>query len=230
MNIHLTLEQLGDLADEHSVSASTSAEAPGDERQHLSICAECRTRLDELRSLLGRARALPAEIEPPPDVWIGVRETIESGKVVPIRAGSSRGRWTRSAGLAAAAVILVVVTATISVVVTRASMSTAAGPLASEPLAVPTTPASLITVDRSYAPTLEQLLAALAANKGALAPATVARVDRSLRVIDAAIAEVRDALTQDPGNTTLVEILSASYRQKIELLRRANELVPTSVP
>jgi hypothetical protein len=57
-----------------------------------------------------------------------------------------------------------------------------------------------------------------------LSPATVRVVERSLATIDTAIAEARAALASDPANRSLVEILSANYERKVELLQRATEL------
>ena len=45
-----------------------------------------------------------------------------------------------------------------------------------------------------------------------------------MRVIDAAILEARQALAQDPSNRELMEILSTTYTQKIDLLERSAEM------
>jgi hypothetical protein len=57
-----------------------------------------------------------------------------------------------------------------------------------------------------------------------LAPETVAQLKASLRTIDEAILEGRGALARDPANKLLIEMLSASYRQKVDLLRRSTEM------
>ena len=41
---------------------------------------------------------------------------------------------------------------------------------------------------------------------------------------DSAIAEARAALLADPNNGMLVDLLSASYQRKLDLLRRTSEL------
>jgi len=64
----------------------------------------------------------------------------------------------------------------------------------------------------------------LDSQKDALAPETVAQLNASLRTIDEAILEARNALARDPANKMLVEMLSASYRQKVDLLRRTTEM------
>jgi hypothetical protein len=86
------------------------------------------------------------------------------------------------------------------------------------------TPAVLRAVDESYAGVLEELATTLATQRRALAPETVATLERTLRIIDEAIAEARSALAADPGNGALLDVLSANYEQKVQLLRRASEL------
>jgi hypothetical protein len=64
----------------------------------------------------------------------------------------------------------------------------------------------------------------LDSQRDVLAPETVAQLNASLRTIDEAILEARNALARDPANKMLVEMLSASYRQKVDLLRRTTEM------
>jgi hypothetical protein len=60
--------------------------------------------------------------------------------------------------------------------------------------------------------------------EGSLAPETVAQLKASLRTIDEAILEARLALARDPANQTLIEMLSGTYKQKVDLLRRTAEM------
>jgi hypothetical protein len=57
-----------------------------------------------------------------------------------------------------------------------------------------------------------------------LAPETIAQLKASLRTIDDAISEARSALLRDPNNKLLIEMLSANYKQKLDLLRRSTEM------
>ena len=68
----------------------------------------------------------------------------------------------------------------------------------------------------------------LAARKHTLAPETIAAVERSLRTIDAALAEAREALARDPASETLARLLVAGHDQKVELLRHATRLATQS--
>jgi len=40
--------------------------------------------------------------------------------------------------------------------------------------------------------------------------------------VDVAIAELKDAIARDPNNPALRQLLATSYRQKVELLKRAS--------
>src|SRR5205823_196499 len=53
-----------------------------------------------------------------------------------------------------------------------------------------------------------------------LRPETRASLDRDLRTVDVAIAELKDAVARDPNNPALRRLLASSYRQKIDLLKR----------
>jgi hypothetical protein len=170
--------------------------------------------------LLESSRALPP-MAPPPDLWNDIRATI----VAPKRA-TATSWWLQRGFLAAAAVLLIVASSTITAVVMRqrapASLVSASAPEVA-PTVVPL-PASMAAIEAGYLGTATELAEALAAQQSKLAPATVAKVEASLRVIDEAIAEARRALAQDPANRTLLDIFSANYQQKLELLRRAAEL------
>lgn len=54
-----------------------------------------------------------------------------------------------------------------------------------------------------------------------LDPATVAILDRNLRVIDLAIEQCNQALTRDSASTFLIESLNNAYQTKVKLLRMA---------
>jgi hypothetical protein len=49
----------------------------------------------------------------------------------------------------------------------------------------------------------------------------MASIQRDLRVIDQAIGELQLAIERDPRNPALRQLLASSYRQKVQVLRRA---------
>ena len=54
-----------------------------------------------------------------------------------------------------------------------------------------------------------------------LDPATVRVLEENLRIIDRALTEARAALRSDPGNPVLEELLLATHRKRLDLLRGA---------
>jgi hypothetical protein len=57
--------------------------------------------------------------------------------------------------------------------------------------------------------------------RGELDASTVAVIEKNLRAVDAAIAQIRAALKQDPGSSLLGGQASRALEMKVELLRRA---------
>jgi hypothetical protein len=199
---HLTFEEISELAER------------GDEPDgHVAECASCRDTLRRIRSLLTATQALPREVEPPAEVWSALRDRMAGHRT------SATRRWWHNGWLATAAgIVLVLGTAIIT-------SNTAPRAKASKlPPATAELPVAVRAVDLNYVETVAHLREALDGQRRALAPATVRTVDRALAVIDSAIAEARAALASDPANSALVDILSAHYQRKVELLQRATEL------
>lgn len=180
--------------------------------KHLGECASCRDTLNRVRSLVQAAGALPRDVAPPPGVWHGIRRGVQQRP--------RRPSWVRMASLAAAAVVVFAV----GVSLLRPGRSGKARAVDS-PVAVPVV---LTSVERHYEPSIAELRLTLEQQRGSLSPATVRILERTVAVIDTAIAEARAALASDPGNRELAGILSAQYRHKVELLQRATTLSPST--
>jgi hypothetical protein len=193
--------------------------------------------LDEqmLSELQRRVRELPREIAPPEGAWNRIARQIESERVVssPI----ARSLWQRPAFLAAAAVFLVAVTSvTTSVVVTRRMdnglRETAATPgdaarkavMSGAVASAPGTLAEFTARENDYIATVNALSNTIESEHVELAPGTIMKLKESVRIIDEAILEARRALARDPSNKALMEMLSTSYDQKVDLLRRTAEM------
>ena len=205
--MHLDFDQISEIADGR-------APAEGDAR-HLADCAACRETLRRVQDLVAAAHALPRDVAPPPEVWASLRERV---------AGRPESRrfarvWWRIGSIAAAAVfVLVIGTALLLHPAAKAKGAKLSPPA---PAAIPLVVAS---VDRNYSETLTELRTTLDSQRATLSPTTVRTVERSLAVIDSAIAEAHAALARDPANQTLVDILAAHYERKVDLLQRASEL------
>jgi hypothetical protein len=229
MMTHVPWETINDYADGLLV-----AQKRAEVTQHLDRCGECRTQLVVLRGLLADAERADRVMDPPAEVWPALRAELEQRKVVDMPAGGARsalspatwrGLPTRLAWtLAVAATLLIVASSAITAVVMRGR--SAASRIAATPVraAAPVMALDVSQVEHGYLESVVELTEALEAARPHLAPATIAIVERNLAVIDAAIAESRAALVQDPGNRVLLDVLAGTYGQKLELLRRAARL------
>jgi hypothetical protein len=219
MTNHLTWEALNDLVD-----GVLTPEAMAAAESHARECATCATALAELRSTVSEARALPASLTPPDELWTDVRATIESNKVAHLPSGTApvpaaRGWWLTPRQLVAAAVVVVAATASLTgtIMNSRSSSTTAARPQAAVTV-------SWQSSEKVFQANVLQLREQLEMLHDHLSPETLVKVERALATIDLAIAEGREALLRDPANAALSELLASNYRQKIELLRRMTQL------
>jgi hypothetical protein len=182
--------------------------------------------VDSLKRILARASELPASVEPPPEAWSNIREVIrreENAVAAPIRPAAAL--WRRPLVLGAAAAILVaVLSSTLTVVYLNSLSSPAAAMTRAGDAVTPGTLVAFTMEENNYLRTAAALQELLDQQESVLAPETVAQLKASLRTIDEAIMEARSALARDPSNKLLVEMLSANYKQKVDLLRRSTEM------
>ena len=82
----------------------------------------------------------------------------------------------------------------------------------------------LAVIEAEYGQARDLLVQALDDSRGRLAPETVAVVDENLAIIGNAIAEIKTALEQDPGNRQLIRSLVAAYDREVDLLQQATQL------
>lgn len=179
---------------------------------HLGACAECTAFVRRERELRRALAELPRTIAPPPELLAAINARIDSPRALPLR---ERSLWSVRYPLAAAALVLVIATALLM----RLAQPS--------PTAIATAPATsalvreVLAAEPRYVDAAAELEAVLQDSRAQLRPETIALVESSLRVIDAALAEARSALRQDPSNASLAELLRAAHEQKLELLRRA---------
>lgn len=214
---HLTEGERQMLAD-----GSLSPEDRPALEQHLRDCGECAADVERLRAFLSSARRAPGSAPVVDALWPAVRATIEARKVLPLTAAplgtpASAGRrrlkaWGGGIGALAAAVFVVLVV--------RGGDSGRAGGADAGPPA----PSVLIAAADSahvYEAEAQALLDRLELQRALLRPEASRALARDLEAIDVAIAELKDAIARDPGNPALRQLLASSYRQKVELLKRA---------
>jgi hypothetical protein len=210
--------------------------------RHLAGCHECTRLLADLRRVVDHAQTLE-DTPPAEDLWSGIAAQIEPRtKIVRPPAGW----WTRRFDfsmpqLAAAGIVLVGLSAAAVWLALRSpaggvpAPATSGSPIAAIPPAesVATSPAPARTpgagttvvsygsssANAGYDAAVAELEQTLAEGRGRLDPRTLHIVEQNLRVIDRALTEARQAVTDDPGNAWLRMHLAATMKRKVDLLR-----------
>lgn len=200
----MTCDEAVALLDDYA-DGLLSPERAADLEAHLTTCPSCRAELESLQALLADAKALPRSIAPPPGAWSGIQQRIEGSARPGIVSLSARRSGMRTPLLAAAAVVLMVLSSAVtSLWIKRGG---------EEP--------GFAASQAEYARATAELAQKIEQNPAGLSPRTLAILERNLAIIDAAIRESEDALKSDPGDPTLEEMLLARYQQRLELLQRA---------
>jgi len=223
----MTHEVIRHLLDDY-VTGELTEDARGPVADHIAACEICAAEVESLKAILARAADLPKSIDPPAEAWSNIRSAIERDKIaVATHAGISARFW-RAYALAAAAVLLVILSSagTALYMSSRNSDERSSRVAASSPTsaATPATLAAFTIEENTYLRNVAVLQDILDQQEASLAPETVAQLKASLRTIDEAILEARNALARDPANKLLIEMLSSTYRQKVDLLRRTTEM------
>jgi len=226
--IQMSCEEVADrLADylEHEMDEETRARI----ESHANRCPECGALLADIRALQISAARLP-ELTPSRDLWSGIAERIETPVVALNPSGlvasatAPRRRW-RAAWTGLAAAGLVAVTATVTYELTSRSAVQTATPVATRPAVdSPLTPVANRAIEQTYDAEITRLRVIVKQRSAQLDPATVAVLDKNLKVIDDAIAQCKDALRADPNSRFLIESLNEALDSKVQLLRKAATL------
>jgi anti-sigma factor RsiW len=225
----MTHEVIKHLLDDY-VTGDLTEEARPPVEEHVTSCALCSAEVESLKRILARAAELPKSIDPPADAWSNIRSAISRDESA-VRADTSVSRsriWQRRYVLAAAAILVAVLSSAGTALYMNGhysgARSSGAAASNSSAEATPAALAAFAIEENNYLRTASMLQDLLDQQEASLAPETVAQLKASLRTIDEAILEARNALARDPANKLLVQMLSANYRQKVDLLRRTTEL------
>lgn len=187
---------------------------------HLASCDQCAADVSRLRTVVTRAHEASAPADAGEDLWPSIRARIECSKVVCLGALSAtpaaapRRPWLAIASTVIAAALLLAAL----VQMQRWRPEQAASARAAADVAF----ASVADSSRMYEAESRRLLNELEMQRAMMPPSASASLDDDLRVIDRSIAELKDALARDRHNVALQRLLAASYREKVELLERAN--------
>jgi predicted anti-sigma-YlaC factor YlaD len=212
-------EQLDDWVD-GTLPVGAASEVEG----HLRSCPPCRERERRLRQVLAHAAALPRSLAPPRDLWPGIAR-----RVARERSWSwAAARW-RPVALAAAATVVVGLGAVLWSGPSPSRVRTVQIPAPSPETTLVTgtvlvSDPVLAAAERDYEAAANALLEALQQRRARLQPEALAAVQANLQVIDRALAQVRQALVQDPANPELSRMLVSTHRKKVEVLSRVVKL------
>ena len=183
---------------------------------HVAGCARCRGLVVDLVELREEAARLP-ELKPTHDLWDGIASRIDA-PAVPL--AERRVTWQARTRLAAAAVLLIAATATVTWKIARTpgTVTIAAGDTAVVPGAgVALTSHSIAA---NYDSSITAIRKLIDRKDGGLDSATMRVLAINLRVIDEAISRVRAALDSMPSNKMLSQKLTRAYELKLNTLRQ----------
>ena len=231
MSGHISTERMHDLVD---------GLVPDAEREpledHLRACASCRDEVATLRELVGELGALSGAAAAPAGLWAGIEARIAAtgpgaaGAAVLPFPGARNARRRVSLTLpqlAAAAVVVAVVSAGVmwGTLSGRGAASTQAAGAEEDPGST----ARMVASGGAYAEALAQLEILVERGRESLAPETLATLERSLATVDSAIAEVEQALRNDPNSELLARLLANHQGAKLRVLRHAAARLEPSV-
>jgi hypothetical protein len=223
----MTHEVIRHLLDDY-VTGELTEDARGPVADHISACEICHAEVKSLKGILARAAELPKSIDPPAGAWLNIRAAIERDKeaVAPNHGFGSRDLWRQPYVLAAAMLLVAVLSSagTALYMSSRSANGNLSRSASTTADAGTATFAAFAIEENNYLRNVAVLQDLLDKQEASLAPETVAQLKSSLRTIDEAILEARNALARDPANKMLIEMLSGTYRQKVDLLRRTAEM------
>lgn len=207
---HLTEEERQTLAD-----GTIAAERARELDAHLRACDACAADVARLKRVMTRYSDAPAPNAPLDELWPSIRSRIDQSKVVPLGAPARKRSFTARhfgivGGLVAAAVI--------AAIVLRPSRTIPPDSVGRDSAAAVTTVADSAT---AYEDEARALLNRFEVQRAMIRPEAAQSIDRDLKVIDEAIDELKLAIANDPKNPALRQLLASSYRQKVEILKRA---------
>ena len=231
----VTCEAMASLVDD-LVDGTLDGAAEACVQAHLAGCSACRALAGDLRAIASTAASLPA-LKPRPEVWNRIARDVASARpaarVTPVVAF-----WTGwRVALAMAAVALVAVTASVSVL--RAPLAPAVTPR--QPVTqAHTTPGHqsaqdtvqdvdehLRIADAHYQQAITELETLVGSAQATLDPAVAATLDKNLGIIDKAVRESREAIKAQPNNQIAQTSLFEALRQKVALLEDTIALINT---
>ena len=184
--------------------------------RHVSDCPDCRRELDNLRSVVDRARDLSPELRPPHDLWPAIEARVRPAE------DTGRGWWLR---LAAAAIALFVLSIPLSVWWNARQEGEPVIEVEADRGGLSLTQQAVIarSEDGVLLPKTD-LVTAIERHRDVVDVGTLTVFEENMALLDQAIGELRAALDEDPQNLRLRMLLAARYQQERKLLQKVNRV------
>jgi len=186
---------------------------------HAEQCLACRRQMIEWKELSTAARALHGEWESP-DLWLRIRADLASATNEASRprrgwaalAGSVRVHWQ---ALAVAATLVILSTSSVWFVLQQPGR----GPGPAQELLTNNTLREIERTEEDYLKSIEKLSQLVESKIESPTSALMANYREKLVVIDAAIADCRTQVEQNPHNAHVRQELLAMYQDKRQTLQ-----------
>ena len=197
-------------------------------RSHLESCAACRSVLQDLEKLRRAASAL-GPMAPPDHVWLEVAGQIHLSPAPtpaapePEPRSPARTAMYQWIGLAAALVLVTGGYYVVEYLSPQPGTKLAGNAAPSGTVEAVTEELSLAA--EHYDKAVAELEAMAKADSSVLDPALASSLRQDLQTIDAAIAESRGALAQNPGSEPARESLFEALRRKVTVLQATVTLI-----
>ncbi|HEV8612768.1 MAG TPA: zf-HC2 domain-containing protein [Gemmatimonadales bacterium] len=196
---------------------------------HLVECIECAALLADLRAIVAAAPHYEGRA-PARDLWKDIEAKLDEPEVLPLRTdlptyrptvlpSYRRFSWRQ---LTAASIVMAAVGGGATWLALRTQSPTVLPSY--RPTVLPSEKTAAYA-EAQYDAAVRDLERELAAGRSRLDTATVRTIEQSLAKIDAAIAEARLAIQQDPANAYLNRQIAANMRRKLNLLRVATNAI-----
>ena len=174
--------------------------------------------------------AMPRKIDPGRDLWAGIEARISVD-----RFGNRPGIAPWGIQRIAAAVALVALTALVTLQITdRTAQPEQTVAVVTEPVLYPLiVPAALKdseAFDDKYKKQRQEMIDLLDQSLETMTPETRAKVEDNLKQINRALSDISDALSGDPDNVLLQQLLLTMYQEELAVFENVNRITKDLPP
>ena len=216
MNCEQVREQLDDYLGGYLDEADRQAV-----EYHAETCVSCRADMKDLKNLLAQARQLSPGVPPAQNLWPAILEQIEDSRA---KSWSNANRsWLALAAVLALAVLLIPLLLRQQAPEPGERVKAAA----TDSMAIDAATQAKVDLARSEDRVLlvrRDLVEAIEIRRDLLGPEASQSVEESLLVLDKAVADIQQALEENPDDRRLRLLLAAKYQHEVRLLQRVSRV------